>query len=240
VLLLHGLGATCDSWGYQIPALTSAGLRVIAPDIRGFGQSTYPGRGVSVSDLSGDMACLLQSIRIERAHIVGISMGGTVAVQLALDFPQLIDKLVLVNTFAQLRPERPTLLAYFAFRFILVHTLGLPAQARAVASRIFPRPDQAQYRQELIRQICQADPNGYRAAMRALARFNATRRLGEIKSPTLVISGELDNTVPLNIQLRLAQGIPNSRHLIIPHAGHAIIADQPEVFNQVLLDFLTE
>jgi len=238
-MLLHGLGACGDSWGYQTSALSSGGLRVITPDIRGFGQSTYPGRGVSISDFASDMAYLLQSIGIEQAHIVGISMGGTVALQLALEFPQLVDRLVLVNTFARLRPERIGVLLYFVFRLILVHTLGLPAQARAVAHRIFPRPDQAQYHAELIREICKADPQGYRAAMRALARYNATQRLGEVRSPTLVISGELDNTVPINIQRRLAQGIPNSRHLIISKAGHAVIAEQPEIFNQMLLDYLT-
>lgn len=240
VLLLHGLGATGGSWAFQFPALTDAGFHILAPDTRGFGQSTYPGGGVQVSDLAADLAYLLEALQTGPCHVVGISMGGTIALQLALEEPHRIKKLILVNTFARLRPRTPSLWLYFTVRFILVHTLGLPAQARAVARRIFPLANQQAYRQELIQEICQAKPAGYRAAMRALARFNVSHRLAEIRIPTLVVSGENDTTVPMSAQGELAQGISGSRHVFIPRAGHAVIIDQPERFNNTLLEFLQE
>jgi pimeloyl-ACP methyl ester carboxylesterase len=190
--------------------------------------------------MAGDMAGLLERLETGPVHVVGISMGGTLALQLALDFPELVDRLVLVNTFARLRPERPSVWLYFALRFVLVHTLGLPIQARAVARRIFPGPDQELLRRVLFEQICQADPKGYRAAMRALARFNVLRRLGEIHVPTLVITSELDGTVSPKTQRILVERIPNARQGVIPGAGHAVTAEQPEAFNRAMIDFLAE
>ena len=155
-----------------------------------------------------------------------------------LDFPNLVGKLVLVNTFAKLRPAKPGDWLYFANRFVLVHTLGLETQARFVSQRIFPNADQAFFREELVNQILSADPGSYRAAMRSLGLFDVKNRLGEIHTPVLVVTGERDTTVPLPIQRQLAAGIPGARQVIIPGAGHAVTVDHPEAFNSVMLDFL--
>jgi pimeloyl-ACP methyl ester carboxylesterase len=237
-LLLHGLGATGDSWVLQFPVLTQQGMRVLTPDARGFGRSSYPGGGVRITDLAEDMAALLCHLQVEKAHIIGISMGGTMALQLALDNPQLVDKLVLVNTFASLRPDRWNVWLYFALRFVLVHTLGLPAQAKAVAQRIFPASDQGTLRQALIEQICQADPRGYRAAMRALGLFNVSTRLSEIQCPTLVITGAKDSTVPPKNQAILANNIATAASNVPESAMLRVLS--PDVFNRILLDFATK
>lgn len=239
VLLLHGLGADGSSWRLQFDCLEQAGFRLLAPDAPGFGQSTYPGGSLSIRQVAGDFATLLQRLETGPVHVVGISMGGVHALQLALDHPELVRKLVLVNTFAALRPGGLRIWLYFALRFILVHTLGLPAQARAVTGHIFPHPDQEFLRQELYRQIVQADPGGYRAAIRALGLFDVRRRLGEIRLSTLVITGEQDTTVPPPIQQALVQGISGGRQVTIAGAGHAVIADHPELFNRILVEFLT-
>lgn len=86
----------------------------------------------------------------------------------------------------------------------------------------------------------QADPRAYRATMRALARFNVVGRLREIGVPTLVITGESDTTVQPKYQRALATRIPSARRVVIPEAGHAVTADQPQAFNRELLDFLKE
>lgn len=238
VLLLHGLGATGASWQLQAPALVEAGFRVIAPDARGFGASTWPGGIARVADLASDMARLLEALGATPAHVVGISMGGALALQLTLDAPHLLRRLVLANTFAALRPPRLSGYAYFGFRYLLVLMAGHQIQGQAVARRIFPRPEQEQYRRELLAEILQANPQGYRSAMRALARFNVQSRLREIRVPTLVVTAAGDTTIPPLTQARLAQGIPNARQSIIPNAGHAVTIDQPAHFNQILLEFL--
>jgi 3-oxoadipate enol-lactonase len=238
VLLLHGLGATGASWEFQFQPLVDAGFHILAPDTRGFGASSYPGK-TSVAEMAGDMAALLERLGVPSCHVVGISMGGTLALQLAVDHPGLVKKLVLVNTFASLRPKKISVWLYFILRFTLVHTLGLPAQAQAVAKRIFPKAEQEELRLALISQILQADPRGYRATMRALGLFDIRRKLSEIRASTLVITSGSDTTVPPKTQKVLSDKIPQALTKLIPDAGHAVIVEKPHIFNQILLDFLT-
>ena len=240
VLLLHGLGANSASWTYQLPPLIEAGFRPIAPDAPGFSQSLYDGRGWSIATVAQTMADLLAELQTGPAHVVGISMGGVIAQQMAFDFPQWIHKLVLVNTFTALRPESVGSWWYLLGRFVMVNTLGLPAQAKVVARRIFALAEQEELRQMLITTITQSNPRAYRAAMRALALFDSRKRLAGIKIPTLVITGDRDTTVPPPRQKLLVEGIPGARQVVISDAGHAVSVEQPEAFNRVLLAFLKE
>lgn len=237
VLLLHGLGVSSDSWALQIPALVESGLRVIAPDTRGFGRSGYPGRA-SIALMVQDFIALLDALQIDRADVVGLSMGGTQALQLALDHPTRVRRLVLANTFASLRPRSLKVWSYFILRFGMVHLLGIETQANYVANRIFPLPEQEIVRQEMIAQVRQASPAGYRAAMRSLGLFDVTQRLGEIRLPTLVITGDRDTTVPPGVQSILVQRIPGARQSVIYGAGHAASVEDPAAFNQALISFL--
>jgi pimeloyl-ACP methyl ester carboxylesterase len=240
VLLLHGLGANGSSWTLQFDPLIKSGFRPLAPDAPGFGDSPYDGKGWNIPRAAAIMAEFLLEMNIAPSHVVGISMGGTIAQQLTLDFPQMVRKLVLVNTFSVLRPKRLSGWLYFFQRFILVHSLGLPIQAKFVAGRIFPHEDQQVLRDLLIDQISKADPRAYRAAMRSLGLFNSSKRLSEINTPTLVVTSERDTTVPLESQRLLAERIMGAQQVVIPGAGHAVSVDHPEQFNKVLLDFLRE
>ena len=238
VVLLHGLGATSQSWLLQIPILTTAGFRVIAPDMRGFGDSTYPGGRYRIEDLATDVAALLAQVGIRRTSLVGISMGGTVSLGLLCDYAQFVDKAILVNTFARLRPAKPASLFYYALRFALIYSVGLKPQAKAVSRHIFPKPEQEVLRQLLVEEILKSDPAGYRAAFLALARFNRKTCLGQIKTPSLVVTGACDTTVLPENQRHLVEGIPGARQVVIPDAGHAVTVDQPEAFNKIMLNFL--
>ena len=238
ILLLHGLGADATSWTLQLPALIGAGFRPIATDTPGFGQSPYDGRGWSICRMAAEMASLLEELKTGPAHVVGLSMGGTIAQQFALNYPHLTRRLVLVSTFAILRPDSLSGWMYFVQRFILVNTLGLPAQARVVAKRIFPGPRYQQLREMLVETISGADPRAYRKAMASLGLFNSVKRLAEIQVPTLVVTGAEDTTVTPARQRLLVDGIPAARQVIVPDAGHAVPVDQAERFNRELLAFL--
>ncbi len=238
VLLLHGLGADGTSWALQVPALCEAGFRPLAPDAPGFGQSPYSGGGWNIRLIAAQIAAILTGLGTGPAHVVGLSMGGVIAQQIAFDFPELTRKLVLVSTFSYLRPESWSGWLYFLRRLALINTLGLPAQARIVAERVFPEEQQAPLRDLLVTTISQADPRAYRRAMFSLGMFDSRRRLGAIRNPTLVITGAADTTVYPRHQERLAEAIPGALRLVIPNAGHAVPVDQPEAFNRVLLDFL--
>ncbi len=238
VLLLHGLGADANSWALQLPMLSDAGFRPIAVDIPGFGQSPYDGSGWSIHRVAAAMAGLLEELHVAPVHVVGLSLGGTIAQQFALDYPHLTCKLVLVSTFAFLRPGNMSGLLYFLQRFILVNTQGLPAQAKVVAQHIFPDGEHEELRTILVDSICRADPRAYRKAMTSLGLFNSLRRLNEIKAPTLVVTGADDTTVIPARQQLLVEGISAARQVVIPNAGHAVPVDQADVFNRELLKFL--
>ncbi len=240
VLLLHGLGADAASWTLQLPALTNAGFRPIAPDTPGFGGSPYDGRGWNLPRMAADMANLLEELQTGPAHVVGLSMGGTIAQQFALDYPHLTRRLMLISTFAVLRPDDLSGWIYFLRRIIAVNVFGLRAQAKVVAGRIFPGADQAPLREMLIETISRADPRAYRAAMRSLGLFDSRKRLAQIKAPTLVVTGANDTTVAPARQRLLVEGIPAARQIIFPDAGHALPVDQAERFNLELLAFFGE
>jgi 3-oxoadipate enol-lactonase len=240
ILFLHGLGASLESWALQMPAFQEAGFRVLAADARGFGGSTYPAGLLNAEVMAADHAALLERLEAAPAHIVGLSMGGTTALQLTIDYAKFVRSAVLANTFAALRPASPRGWFYFLLRFMLVHTLGVPAQARAVSTRVFPHPDQQPYREKLIQQVNRADPRAYRAVMRSLARFNLLPRLDQVGCPTLIVTGDQDTTVPPRLQRSLAERIPGARHEIIPGSGHAASIDNPEEFNRIVLGFVLD
>jgi len=240
VLLLHGLGANCDSWGLQLPGLSAAGFRPIAPDAPGFGASPYDGRGWTIRWAAAEMADLLGQLKTGPAFVAGLSMGGIIAQQIALDAPAMVRKLVLVSTFAILRPGAVNGWVYYLQRFLLINTLGLPAQARIVARRIFPNPEDAHLREMLMETISRADPRAYRKAMISLGLFSSIERLGEIKVPTLVVTGQGDTTVTPARQQYLVKGILGARQILVEGAGHAVPVDQPDIFNRDLIEFLRE
>lgn len=238
VLLLHGLGVNASSWSLQFDPLIKAGFRPLAPDLPGFGESRYDGRGWTVKRVVAALADLLAGLGSGPIYLVGISLGGMVAQQFVFDHPHLVKKLILVSSFAALRPEHSTGWFYLLRRVLLVVFKGIPEQAAFVAARLFPQPEQEALRRLFVEQIVQADPRAYRAAMLAIALFDSRRRLARVRIPTLVVSGANDGTASPFMQKTLAQGIPNARQIIIAGAGHAVSVDHPEEFNQAMMEFL--
>lgn len=238
ILLLHGLGANGDSWFYQFEPLVDSGYRVLAPDLRGFGRSSYPGVPNSPHLMAEDMVRMLSKLNISSAILLGISMGGTVALEMALNHPTLAESLILVNTFSKIRPRNPSIWLMYAYRYFLVNSLGIPIQARYVCNKLFPRSDQEYLRNTFYDQVVQANPDGYRTAMRSFASFNVDHKLKEIGIPTLVVTGAEDSVVSPDIQTHLAENIPNAEHVIIRDSNHAVIVEKPEEFNSAMIDFL--
>ncbi|MCS7287162.1 MAG: alpha/beta hydrolase [Anaerolineae bacterium] len=237
VLLLHGLGSAGADWFFQFEALSRAGFRVLAPDLRGFGRSSAPPK-ITVKAMADDMAIFLKKLNAYPAHVVGISMGGAVALQLALDHRDLVSKLVLVNTFARMRFTSLREVLYLFTRLLLISLLGLEKQAEIVARRVFPHPGQEALRNNLRQRILHTNPYSYRSALKSLQKFNVFPRLKELNMPVLVVTGAEDTTVHPKVQEEMARAIPGAKHIIVEGSGHGIIADNPEAFNRILLEFL--
>ena len=240
ILLLHGLGADSRSWGYQFSALASSGFRPIAVDLPGFGQSAPLQSGWNIPAVADQMASWLSVSGYGNIPVVGISMGGTVALQLAISHPEVVSSLILVSTFACLRPRNLHTASYLFRRFVSVAMRGGASQAEMVAWHLFPLPEQKELRTAMVDLIHETDPGVYKAAMSALATFDVRKKLATIRAPVLVISGEQDATVPLDNQRELVEHIPGARMVIIPGARHAVTADHPDSFNAAMLAFLFE
>jgi len=237
IVFLHGLGSCGQDWLLQTPAFEQR-FHVITPDLRGHGQTDKPQGGVRVAHLTRDVIGLMDALKIDRAHVVGLSLGGCVAQQLALDAPKRVRSLTLVNTFAHLEPDSPRHALMLVSRLGLLGLKGLPAQAEYVAARLFPKPEQAEFRQLAAERIAANEPATYRRLLFAVRAFDVRNRLHEIKRPTLVIAGDRDTTVPIKAKRLIAERIPGARMEIVADSGHATPIDQPEVFNRLVLSFI--
>ncbi|MBV1859591.1 MAG: alpha/beta hydrolase [Nannocystaceae bacterium] len=244
VLLLHGLGSSSADWEDQLPALTPT-FDVVTCDLRGHGRSrAQPCAETSIAEMAEDVAGLLRtlSLRDGRAptptHIVGLSMGGMVGLQLALDAPELARSLVLVNATAQARPRtlRQRLLVWQ--RKALVRVLGMRVLAKVLAARLFPKPEQALHRARLRRRWPENDTRAYLGAVDAITRWSVTSRLEEVACEVLLVAGDRDYT-PVATKHALAATLPSARVCVIPDSGHATPIDQATAFNTELLQFLT-
>lgn len=245
ILLIPGHGGYrrgCFSWLAE--ALASR-FRVVTMDNRDAGESEPEPAHYGLGDLAGDAAALLDALAIDRAHVLGHSMGSAIALQLALDRPSRLDRLVLVSPCVGGAPE---------------HRAGEPMPPPPTwwiddpverARRVLPVVVGPTYRSRMS--------EAAEAAIAALERGNQTtwagmmrreaaatgddqilRRLAEIRPPTLAIHGDADAAVPLPQAQALAAGIPGARFVVLPGVGHRPWLEQPDVLGAAILAFLDE
>ncbi len=237
LLMLHGLGSSGDDWWFQTPAF-SPHFRVILPNLRGHKRSSALRGPISVYTLAADIAQLLDALEIAQAHVLGLSLGGVVAQLLAIHFPAKVNNLILVNTFAHLWPTSPRDAYTLARRVVVAKYLPPATTAKVVARDLFPKPEQAALRAEVLGRIGVSDVTSYRHLVDAIRRFDSRAQLGRIAASTLLITGDRDAVVPRGCQQQLARGIRKVRWHIMSDSGHATPVDQPKEFNRVVLEFL--
>ncbi|MBP7961377.1 MAG: alpha/beta fold hydrolase [Caldilineaceae bacterium] len=238
LLLIHGLGSSSRDWELQTQTpLFAATHRVIICDVRGHGRSAKPPGPYSVRLFAADVAALLRHLETGPATVVGISMGGMIAFQLAVDAPDLVARMVIVNS-------GPALVLHtWGDRFkawqrlALVQFLGMGGMARFLAPRLFPRPDQETIRRTFIQRWLENDHRAYVSALRALLGWSVVAHLSEIRCPILVIAADQDYT-PVAVKAAYVAQLPQAKLIVIPDSRHATPVDQPEAFNQAVLAFL--
>ena len=237
VLLIQGLGYGGRGWGPALD-LIAEDFTVAAFDNRGFGASDLPPGPYSTQELAEDARAVLDAAGFERAHVVGASLGGMAAQELALAHPQRIDRLVLAGTTPGVRGypmpaqtmslmlEAPTMPAETALRRFVENALGDGSSPelveRIVAYRTANPPD----------------PAGWQSQAAAGAMHDALRRLGRIEAPTLIVHGTKDAVVdPGNADL-LAEHIRDARVELLPGSGHLLFWEEPERFSALVKEFL--
>lgn len=215
LIYISGLDATGELFFKQAPALACS-YRVVTFRSRDSGRFTY-------DDLAGDVADIIRDQREERATIVAESFGGGVALTLALRYPAMVERLVIVNSFARFKGRiqiKLAILFAWALPFWLTSTVRKAANNIALRKDGVEREDTRRFF-KVIRTVKRA---GYLRRLRIIATLNLENRLSEIQSPALFIAGEEDLLIPSAREARsMAARMPNAQVRIIPRAGHACL-----------------
>ena len=216
VVLSNSLGATRGMWDPQVPALAER-YRVVTYDTRGHGESPAPTGPYSIDDLTDDLVALLDEVGAERAHVVGLSIGGMIGIRLAARNPERVHRLAVLCSSAKPDPQG------FRDRAAAVRSGGTAAIAPTVVSR-WLTPTYAAEHPDLVARleamIAAADEEGYAGCCEAIAALDLHEDLRRITAPTLVISGADDPALPPEHQRAIAEGIPGAEFLSVSPAAH--------------------
>ena len=245
VVLIHGHSADLRLWDLQVPALVEAGHRVVRYDVRGHGRSTVTPTGYTWENYALDLRDLLDGLNLEApAHIVGLSMGGGIALQFALDFPERVASLVLVDSALPGFDYSPEFAGAIEELLVAVRTDGPRAAFERLwlTHPLFDGVRRFPERFKSLRTIVLDDAAAdyLDETPHALAERQAVERLAEVRAPTLVLLGELDVPDFQLIAEILAGNIAGARLQVIADSGHIPPLEQPEAFNEALLAFREE
>ncbi|MGI8580955.1 MAG: alpha/beta fold hydrolase [Chitinophagaceae bacterium] len=239
IVFIHGQPFNRSMWDYQ-STIFSENYRLIIPDLRGYGESEVKTGVVLLDELALDIIHLLETLEINKAFFVGLSMGGQVALEIFRMKPLLFKGLVLADTDARAETEEG-----YTNRMTLAQTIEEYGMAKFISERINKfmcqhtfdnKPDVVTH---LEKMILTTRPEGSAAAQRGRAeRRDHTNILQDIFFPTLIIVGDQDEFTPIESANYMHSRIPGSELKVISQSGHIPPMEQPEEFNNVLKKFL--
>jgi 3-oxoadipate enol-lactonase len=233
VVLSNSLGSDYRMWDAQIAELKKH-FTVVRYDTRGHGASPVPDGPYTIDDLTDDVVALLDRLGIERAHIVGLSMGGMTAMRLAARNPERVARMVLLCTGAQLPPAQG-----WTDRATTVRTQGSQAVAEAVVARWFS-PGYTGDRSRWEAMVAATPAEGYAGCCEAIAQLDLREQLSMITAPTLAIAGVDDPATPPAKLEQIADAIPGTKLLVVEHAAHLANAEQPGTITPALIAHLEQ
>jgi aminoacrylate hydrolase len=236
VILSAGLGGTAGYWASNLEAFLPR-FRVLLYDQRGTGRSERPlPDRVTVDDMAQDVAALMDELRLERAHFVGHAAGGLIGLALALAQPERVAKLVVASGWARLDPYTARC---FDVRLALLRDSGAEMYLKAQPIFLYPPYWISENGDRLDADAAEQLPyfpgaENVKKRIAAVRAFDIVERLGEIETPTLVLSAFDDALVPESATTALAFGLPNGRHMGLMGGGHAANVTHPDGFNDLV------
>ncbi len=239
VVLVNGLADDLETWDGQVPALLDAGYRVLRFDNRGIGLSDRPVGPYTTAIFAADTKALVDQLEIRDFHLLGVSMGGMIAQEYGLAYPADLRSVTLACTYAAPGPFCSRMFALWAE---MASVMGVPAVMRDVTIWAFTleffetRPEELAEFETAMRFMNQSIP-AYLAQLNSIQVHDATERLGALNVPTLVLAGETDILIPVELSRRLHALIPNA-HWATTKGGHACLWEYPDAFNQAFIGFI--
>ena len=237
ILLLHGLGSTKADWELQKEKFSSD-FRIIAPDIRGHGNSTKPKdrEAYGIPQFAEDMKLLLDKLDIAKCIVVGFSMGGAIAFEMATKYNDLISKMVIVNTAPDFNTLGEMGDQMIRERTEMLRSQGMEAMAKKVADGMFPEDDQKDLREAFYKRANENDLEAYYNSFITLMNWGIGDKVRSIEIPSLVVASDMDYT-PVALKESYTSKMKNAKLKIIKNSRHGVTMDQPEQFNKALLKF---
>lgn len=232
----NSLGTTLEMWDAQVPALSDR-YRCLRFDTRGHGASAVVTGAATVDDLADDFAGLLDALAIERAHLVGLSLGGMMGQAFAVRCPQRLRSLTLVSTTAHTPPPEA-----WTARAETVRREGMGAIADAVMTRWFTpsfREAASAAVSENEGRFRETSREGYAHCCEIIGRLDLREANAAIRTPTLIIAGALDPATPPAMAEDLRSRIAGSDLIVLAHAAHLLAAERPRALNAFLQSFLS-
>src|SRR5215217_5346402 len=241
IVLIHGYPFNRSLWIEQISALSSS-YRVIAPDLRGFGDSDASQDPSTMDRLAADVAALMDHLDITRAVIGGLSMGGYVALSFIKQFPSRVRALILADTRAQADTEEAKQTRAQQAEKALSE--GMAGIADAMLPKLLT-PETVSKHPDIVKRVrdmmLKTKPEGAAAALLGMAeRDDQTLFISQISSPTLILVGAEDAITPVADSEKMHHAIAGSRLVVLENAGHVSNLERTEKFNEALLDFLRD
>ena len=252
VVFIHGLSGSWQNWLEQLPVF-ARDHRVLTFDLPGFGASQMPREKITIRGYGHFVDALLDELGVSSAAVVGNSMGGFIGIELAIRFPERVERLVLVSaaglSIEYLRNERALALLGLVGNRLAAYSGWLASRSDALARRpvarraifgiVAHRPDRLPG-PLVAEQVRGSGKPGFIPALDALTDYPIRDRLGEIACPTLIVWGAEDKLVPARDADEFARLIPNSRKVVWPETGHVAMIERPAAFNALLWAFLAE
>ncbi|MDT4910913.1 MAG: 3-oxoadipate enol-lactonase / 4-carboxymuconolactone decarboxylase [Pseudonocardiales bacterium] len=234
LVLLNSVGTTSAMWSAQLGALSEQ-FRVIMIDTRGHGKSpAAPTARTTIAGLGADVLGVLDSLRVERAHLAGLSLGGMTAMWIAAHHPQRVARLAVLCSSAHLPPEE-----FWRTRAAAVRADGMASIAAPVVDR-WTTPDLAARDADLLAELRAMfsgnDAESYAQCCEAIAEMDLRPDLARIAAPTLVIAAKDDAATPPDHGRVIADGIAGARLEIVPQAAHIATVEQPGRITRLLLE----
>jgi 3-oxoadipate enol-lactonase len=237
LLLIHGLGCSGADWECQVRSLERR-FRVIIPDLPGCGFSSPMEGDVAIGDLANRLWALLDHLQVSTSNIAGFSLGGAVALEMALQRPDNVPRLALINTLITYRVDNWRKWLEARVPPILIHLLGMRRTAKLAAARLFPKPWQRPVRERAAEVIGRNGASTYIGMARALERWSTAERLSALKARTLMIAAEHDFT-PLVEKVEMAKSL-GAQIAVIHGSRHGTPFDAIEATNACLFALLTD
>jgi 3-oxoadipate enol-lactonase len=237
LILIHGLGSSGADWALQVPCLERR-CRLIVPDLPGSGHSEPLRGGYSVEGMAAALWALCDHLAVGRVHIVGFSLGGAVGLEMALQRPEQVSKLGLINSLATYRLDHWSKWLEAALTLVLIPIIGMRHAARFAARRLFPMPWQEWLRERAAAVVSAVPAARYLGTGRALLKWSAIERLERLKAKALVIAAENDFT-PLEEKRVLAARL-GADFMMVRGSRHGTPFDSVRATNEALLAFLND